>query len=738
MTKRFLIGWMIPAIFLLITSCKTDDAAIPFPAALREANVTLDDLKDGQRMGLLLGNGDLYGLVWEKEGRLFMRITKNDIWDARMDVSQDGELPKVDVKTDKITGPTGAPHSYYLPYPQPRCAEALDLGPQPQDHGYTARLDLARAALTVESGNGYQAMVRILHDRNVVLIWGRNPVKLEAIRAETLPEAETGTTGGVEWLRMKMPGDIDYPGMEYAVAMSSHKDLTAVSLVTSFDLPAGDVLAKALSLVDETLAEREQSLITSHESGWRDFWSKSGVQLQDSVFERWWYRIMYYAGCVSKPGTAPINLMPPLATDVTPWHSDFHHNYNSWQAFWPLPAANHAELADPWISYLGGMIPRFRFLAKETLDCEGIYAPISSFLHEPDPAVCKSQNKRQISFNPWGLTIGCTGMNVQNAWQVYLCDPDQAYLKDKIYPIIRESALFCLSFMEKCKRDAGGKIILGPSYSPEHGEPGISNCPFDIAYVRYTLDACIQAAGILHTDADLAGRCSEYIGLLPAYPVALNEAGEPVVVDWEGCGYNEVEVHNITVPAAPVFPCDQVTWFSPEPEKELFRRTIGHTRHNFNNSNVMFNTAKARLSMPEAVDDARKWFVSRELPNGFFEWQGHAHGTYMGEMIGIAGLINEFLIQGVGDKIRLFPCWPAGLAAQFSGLLAQGGFKVSAEYTGGRVVSATIESKGGNPIRLLCPWKTLYVNGMETPIDAGGLATIQTRPGERFLLSETR
>ena len=464
----------------------------------------------------------------------------------------------------------------------------------------------------------------------------------------------------------------------------------------------------------------------------------SGIELEDTVMQRWWYRMIYFAGTVCKPGTSPVNLMPPLATDNTPWHSDYHHNYNSWQAFWPLPASNHAELADPWISYLDDMIPRFRFLAKETYDCEGMFCPISSFLHETDPATSKSTNKRQMSMNPWGLTIGSTGMNVQDAWQKHLCDPDSAYLKTKIYPVIRESALFYLSFMEKCKKDEKGKILLGPSYSPEHGEMGIFNCPFDIAYVHYTFDALIQSSSELNVDQDLAAKCKEFRSLLPGYPTVVDESGKPVVVDWEGCKYNEVKVHNITVPAAPVFPCDQVTWFSPEAEKDLFRRTISITTHNFNNSNVMFNIAKARLSMPEAVTDSRKWFLSRELPNGLFQWQGHQHGTYMGEMIGIAGLVDEFLMQSVRNRIRLFPCWPAEKHAKFSGLRAQGGFIVSAEFSGGRVTSATIESGAGRELMLLSPWKTIYVNGKKAGIGPDGLVDLQTGRGEVFRFSEKR
>jgi hypothetical protein len=738
MSQKLIKASCVIMMSFIIFGCTREKNSIPFKDSLREANVTLTKIQDGQHESLIVGNGDLYGIVWEKDSSLFMRITKNDIWDARIDVSQDGEMPRVDITSNKISGEVGGPPSYRKTYPQPRCAAALHLGPVSSSDGFSAHLDIEKAFVSITSSKAQETTIRILHDRNVLLINSPYEVTLEEIRAETLPGATLGKTDNISWLLMKMPGDIDYKGMDYALAVASKGNLKAVSLVTSFDIKSGDVLEHAIDLARTTVAQKEKVLISEHENGWKTYWSKSGVQLGDTVLQRWWYRTLYFAQTVCKPGTAPMNLMAPLATDVTPWHSDYHHNYNSWQAFWPLPASNHSELADPWISYLHDMIPRFKFLARETYDCEGIYCPITSFLHEPDPAACQSKNKRQLSFNPWGLTIGDVGMNVQNVWQKQLCDPDSLYLINKIYPFIRESAMFYTSFMEKCKKDDKGKILLGPSFSPEHGKVGIFNCPFDIAYVQYTFDALIEAASELKLDEDLVRKCSEYKALLSDYPVAMNENGEPVVVDWEGCKYNEVPVHNITVPAAPVFPCDQVTWFSPEPEKELFRRTILITRHNFNNSNVIFNIAKARLSMYEAVDDAKKWYKSRELPNGLFKWQGHAHGTFMGEMIGIAGLVNEFLLQSVQNKIRLFPCWPGDKEARFSGLRAQGGFIVSAEYTGSRVASATIESTAGKKLQLLSPWKTIYVNGQKAEIDPDGLVTLNTTKGEVFHFSETQ
>jgi len=105
--------------------------------------------------------------------------------------------------------------------------------------------------------------------------------------------------------------------------------------------------------------------------------------------------------------------------------------------------------------------------------------------------------------------------------------------------------------------EADGKVKFGPSYSPEHGGFGVANVPFDLAYARFR----------------------KALDLLPPYPTAPDEAGRPVVVDWTGCKFRRIRQHNITVPAVPVFPAEQVTWFSPEPEKELFRNTIRQTRH---------------------------------------------------------------------------------------------------------------------------------------------------------------
>jgi hypothetical protein len=698
-----------------LSTTPPDKSAIPYPEALQDAGVVLSRMAEGQTESLIIGNGDLYSIVWGKEGGIRLRITKNDIWDARVDTSKDGPLPKVNIRTRAVTGSRGAPPSYGHAFPQPLCAAAFRIGASTVTQG---ALDLQRAVATITAGNNDKTEVRVLADRNVLLITTREAVSIEPVRG-----GQAGKTDGMEWLHVTLPGDIDYKGMEYCVAVAGTASTKVVALVTSFDITTGDVRGAAIALAKKTVAGVERSpeqLIAGHEKVWRDFWARSGVELADRDLQHWWYRMMYFARTVSRPGGRfPVGLMPPLATDDTPWHADFHFNYNSWQPFWSVISANHPELADPWIAYVNRLLPRAQWQAKEVFDCEGVYYSISQFLHEPDPAVCKSVNKRSLVMSPWGMTIGMVGMTAQNLWHKYLCDPDRAYLEARIYPTLREAARFYLSFMRQCSKDAAGKILLGPSYSPEHGDLGINNCPFDIAYVRYTFDAFEKASRELGKDRDLAGECLAMKALLADYPVALDASGKAVVVDWTGCNYKQVGEHNLTVPASPVFPAEQVTWFSPEPVKELFRRTIKDTTHNGNNSHVMFNIAKARLSMPEAVADTKAWFKTRELPNGLFVWQGHAHGTFMPESIGVAAIVTEFLMQSVGDIIRVFPCWPKEQDARFANLRAQGGFLVSAEQKDGKVTKLEITSTVGGTLRLLNPW-------------TGKIVEHATQPGQRL------
>ena len=112
MMKLLVLTAMLASLFSCVDAVLGETSAeIPFEAALKDADVALSSMASGQSESLILGNGDLYGIVWQKDGGLYMRVTKNDIWDARVDTSKDPPLPKVDIRNNTVSGATSAPPS---------------------------------------------------------------------------------------------------------------------------------------------------------------------------------------------------------------------------------------------------------------------------------------------------------------------------------------------------------------------------------------------------------------------------------------------------------------------------------------------------------------------------------------------------------------------------------------------------------------------------------------------------
>ncbi|WP_338287094.1 hypothetical protein [Luteolibacter sp. LG18] len=678
---------------------------LPFPEVLDDAAVVQDRFDDIATQALPLGNGDLNALLWDRGGVPCLRVSKNDLWDARIDTSGDPPLLKVDLRERTWTGGTNKVPSWSNhPYPQPRCAAVITIGtPVPGRCVANARLDLRRAVATVDG-----TQVRVLADRNVILIDTPDPVLLEEVKAEQLPLAKSGETDGVRWLHMTMPGDVDYMGMEYALAVATHGNRKAVSMVTSFDVK-GPVLEKAIGSAREALAG---DLILNHEEVWTKFWSASGVKLGDRFFQDAWYRNLYYMRCFCRAGTAmPVTLFAGLASDKTGWHGAPTLNYNFEQTFWPMFVSNHVDEMEPYVRFLESYAPRGRWLAKETYGVEGLFLPLNLFgpEHLVRPEAAKSHNARQICYVPWTYTLGCTGWGLQNLWLRYKYSPDRRYL-ESVYPLLRDGAEFYANVLEQCR--AGE---LGPSYNPEHGSFGSFNNPVDIAYFRFLLTTASEAARLLGRDAKLAKRWGNQLARVPDYESTSIPEGT-IIANWRGADADAVKQHNVASPTVPVFPADQITWFSPVAEKERFERTLRWIKYRDDNAHIMVNVARARFSMPEAYTASREYFSKLLTPNGLFaKWPGH--GSYVAESWAFAGLTGELLLQSVGDVIRVFPAWPKDQDAAFAKLRAQGGFLVSAEQKGGEVVRLSVESTVGGKLRLLNP-------------KDGAMIERDTRPGE--------
>ncbi len=898
MTKQVFRTMLIASVVFFGPSMDAASQTIPFGQALDRAAVSVERLDSILEHALIIGNGNINALVYSDSGNLELVLTKNDVWDARLDTTLDPPLPTLKRLKELAHGkwldrglvlPEGStwegPDSYHAnPYPCPRACARLILGthskraqwrrvraqgnqnswkslntvgimsiagqagasngwkiepaefstndhttlrvtlsgsanaqyyvnvmdssdqvvfatkwqPTPLERQtrlfqlppdkqaasvilYTwtqdgkhaenrfetvqfegskgtiaidldatsspttkARLDIRRAVVQVEGatdGGAAKATIRALAQQNSFLINANVEARLEQFKTADTPDAKIGETDGVQWLHQTMPGDPDWPGMAFAVALAKTGPHQVVTIVTS--LEADDVVRAAVERAKATMQAQAKKLVSEHEAIWSRFWSASGLEVDDDLLEKTWYRGLYFLRCVSKPGVVPPGLFGSLTTGSPAWHGDYHTNYNIQQTFWGCYAANHPELAEPYDRLIHNYSTRGHWLARAIFDMEGAFYPHVLYAYEPiDPAEVKSPVGRQYIHHVWGFTLGVSGLTVQPLWWHYKYQPDRNFLEHTAYPAVRDVAIFYANFMDQCER-RDGRVILAPSVSPEHWGwtdkfQRNRNCTFDISMARYIFEAAIEGATTLQCDAALVARWQQALALLPDYPTT--QTGKPVVVDVEGAPPIN---YNITVPATPVFPGDVVTWQSPAAQRALFKRTIESIEWNGNNAMVMLGVARARLNMPGTLDWIGKEIQARLRPNGTLTLNRlgahfNAFGHYT-EQFGTTMVLSEMLVQSVGDVIRAFPAWPKDRNARFQHLRTQGGFLVSASMQDSKISRIEIKSTVGGPLRIVSPWKHATVTRSDTAsrqsltLNAQGMAHIPTHQDETLI-----
>jgi len=680
-------------ILLLVPPCL---AEAPFPAALERSAVNVSTLAEPIHDAMILGNGDLNALAFAEGNDLVVRITKNDVWDARLDTALDPPSPTLSRLKELGAGvwpdrnwilPEGAAapqaDSYHAhAYPCPRICGVLRIagGATPP---LMAKLDLERAQLVVHSAQG-SLRVYIPATANVVvaerLDGAAMDARLEAVRSDDIPDPEEGSGVGGAWIAQEIPGDLDWPGMGFALALASAGSRAVVGAATSVDgvdQVDAEPHERALKIAGSAL---EDDIIAAHEQAWREFWERSGISLEDPVMERVWYRNLYFLRCVSKPGVVSTGLFAGLLDDKPAWHGDYHTNYNLQQTYWAAYSANHAELTEPYDRLIAGYMPRARWLAKRVFAMEGAYIPHVLYAYEPtDPELCAMPNGRQYIHHVWGFSLCVAGFSVQPLWWHYLYAPDREFLETTAYPAVRDVADFQAAFIEQCERD-GDRAVLAPTVSPEHwgwteGFERNRNCAFDIGMFRYIFNAANEGARILGVDDAKVARWAAAAALLPEYPVSADDP--QLIVDVQGAPPMQ---YNIPVPTSPVFPCDVVTFQSTEAERAAFTHTLELLEHNGNNAPVMLAVARARLNTPDAWEFLHTELAQRERRNGTLSFNRlvpphrfNVFGHYT-EMFGAALPVTELLVQSVGGVIRLFPAWPLDIPASFASLRAQGGF----------------------------------------------------------------
>ena len=394
--------------------------------------------------------------------------------------------------------------------------------------------------------------------------------------------------------------------------------------------------------------------------------------------------------------TLPSNLQGLwVGANNSPWHSDYHMNVNLQMNYWPTYSTNMAECAEPLVDYVDALREPGRVTAA-------IYAGVSSADGKENGFMAHTQNNPfgwtcpGWSFS-WGWSPAAVPWILQNCWSYYEYTGDVSYLRDNIYPMMKEEARL---YDQMLVRDSDGKLVSSPAYSPEHG-PVTSGNTYEQTLIWQLYEDTIKAAEILGTDEKLVATWKANQADLKG-PIEVGDSGQ--IKEWYtettfnhnasgatlGEGYNHRHMSHLLG----LFPGDLIT----EDNAEWFA-AAKVSMQNRTDASTGWGMAQRINSWARLGDGNKAYQIIKNLFNGgiyanLFDYHQPRYFQIDGNF-GYTSGVAEMLLQSNAGYINL-PAVPDDWAnGSVNGLVAQGNFKVSMDWKDGNVTTATILSENG-------------------------------------------
>jgi len=716
-----------------------------------------------------LGNGILGALVWQKADHLRFSLDRADLWDMRpmkglhrKEFSYQWVIDQVNKKDYKpVQQLLDGPYDQE-PAPSKIPGGALELNTKDWGAVTSVHLSLKNALCEVTWANGTKMETFVAANKpfgwfKFQNLQGEFNPQLIAPKYQGQVKISGDPVGGDDLSRLgykqgtiKRNGNSvtyhqeGWNGFSYDIAVQWKKiDKTTIEGVWSISsqYPEQKPVKKAIEIVQQTVPKSFDADLSAHSSWWKDFWSKSALQVPDPLLEKQWYLEQYKFGSLARPDAPPISLQGVWTADngrLPPWKGDFHHDLNTQLSYWPAYSGNHLDLAMGYINHLEQNKANYKRYTKLYFNSKGLAVP----------GVTTLDGTEMGGWIQYALSPTVSSWLAQHYYLQWRYSMDRTFLKNKAYPWLQQTAVFLENISVK---DDQGHRKLKISSSPEINDNDLSawflqNTNYDLALMKSTFKIAAELAGELGLKKE-AAHWAKIFAEFDDYALTSKEE----LMFSPTLAYNQSHRHFSHMMA--IHPLGLIKWEDGPRAQSIIKNSIAlldsiGPDYWCGYSYAWLANMKARAKDGNGAAKDLQIFARAFCSINSFHLNGdqtksglskfhYRPFTLEGNFAFAAGL-QEMLLQSYAGFIDIMPAVPEEWKnLSFENLRTEGAFLISAKKVDGEIAEVKIISEKRNTTSLKLPFKAYAIasnKGFMVKNGPDGFLKLSGEPGGILIL----